>query len=49
MTWLVDKLDKYRIYSLPNNGHRNVRLGRNCPPVRIDMHGELVKVFKDPE
>ena len=34
---------------LPDNGHRSVCLSRDRPPVRIDMHGELIQVLKDPE
>lgn len=36
-------------FFLPDNGHRGVRLSRNSPSVRIDMHGEFIQVLKDPE
>ena len=31
----------------PDSRHRSVRLSRDRPPVRIDMHGKLIQVLKD--
>ena len=42
-------MDNYLVTRLPNSSHRSVCLSGYRPPVRIDMHRELVQMLKDPE
>ena len=46
---LTNRTDNRPVTRLPDSGHRGVRLSRDSPPVRVDVHGELIQVLKDPE